>query len=303
MRARSSTRSAARDTGSAYTASFRWSLADAPWIDAADVEAAREQLPPEVFAAEYLGEFVDADAAWRVIDRADIEAAHARSLDPGVDPTNFGCLGVDVGHGGDLSVVVHLRNGHARVVFAERTPDLTVLIGRVAMLARDTGAAVAVDATGMGAGVHDALVSRNIASSEFMAARRAVRADRYLNARAEVWFAVRHALRSGTLDLDPADKALAGQLQAQRYRLAGDGRIALEDKATIRGGSPDCGDALAVAAWGARQTAAWSSWQAAKRAALARGDRPRVHPLVAGAEGRQPWDTGGLADDLLDRLT
>src|SRR3954454_8150988 len=108
MRARSSTRSAAHDCGSAYTASFRWSLADAPWIDAADVEAAREQLPPEVFAAEYLGEFVDADAAWRVIERADIAAAQARTLDPGADPADFGCLGVDVGRGGDESVIVYL---------------------------------------------------------------------------------------------------------------------------------------------------------------------------------------------------
>ncbi len=54
------------ESGSTHVATVHWRLTDAPWIAPDVIAAARDQLPAEAFAREFLGEFADVGADERV---------------------------------------------------------------------------------------------------------------------------------------------------------------------------------------------------------------------------------------------
>jgi hypothetical protein len=135
----------------------------------------------------------------------------------------------------------------------------------------------------------------------FVASARAARPDRFLNLRAEAWWAAREAFRRGDLDLDPDDRVLAAQLAGVRYGIASNGAIQIGDKAKMRD-SPDRADALVIAAWARQQQERNERMAEQAKAATRAMARPRPHvptevamsgqatteELLSGA-GRRPW--------------
>jgi len=271
---------AAGEVGDPHVETFRWRLDQASWITAGVVATARAALPPALFRREFEAEFADAGAMERVVDRGWVEAAQQRSLS--VDPGDPGVLGVDVARGGsDQSVAVWVRGGVARVLWSSRGADLMATTGRVVALAAETGAPVWVDAIGLGAGVYDRLVEQKIHVVPFIASARSSRPDRFLNLRAESWWAAREVFREGLVDLDPDDRVTAGQLASACYKLTSAGLVQVQGKHEMRT-SPDFADALVIALWGARQAAGFPALAQMAREARA----APLHPLAEGVEGR-----------------
>lgn len=169
-------------------------------------------------------------------------------------------LGVDVGGGGDLTVVRERRGIRAGRQWTQKS-ERPEQIGRLVLRAiHETGAtAVKVDSIGVGAGVVGEL--RNMAArGDHQAQVHAVSVGeaasdpaKYLNKRAQVWWEIgRVGSQQQEWDLsqmDDADATIA-QLLQPRYEEDAKGRIQIEKKDDIRartGGSPDKAEALLLA--------------------------------------------------------
>jgi hypothetical protein len=121
--------------------------------------------------------------------------------------------------------------------------------GKVAAIARGEDwqpPTIWLDAIGLGYGVLDRLRELGVDVTAFIASARTASRDRFLNLRAEAWWAAREAFQRSEVDLDPNDRALAGQLASVRYSLASNGSIQIASKDSMRT-SPDRADALVIA--------------------------------------------------------
>lgn len=232
-------------------------LVSREWVE----EKAREWgTDNPLYRAKVLGEFAD-DAPNQVVRAADVAACRIppEDLTPpeGLVPVE---LGVDVGGGGDETVIrerAGRRAGREWRALTDRPEEIAPMV--IAAI-RETGATtVKVDSIGIGFGVvgelrnarkrgeHQArVIGVNVGSG-------AARPDKFLNLRAEVWWEVGRGLsESGGWDLSGmagADTA-AAQLLAPRWWTDPRGRIQVEPKDDIRkrlGRSPDNADALLLA--------------------------------------------------------
>lgn len=115
---------------------------------------------------------------------------------------------------------------------------------------------VVVDDAGVGGGVTDTLKSWGVPVDPFngAAAAAGINADKFANARAQSYFAVREALRKGEAAI-PDSEELREELLATTYFLNGSGRIQVAPKDEIKaalGRSPDFADVVAMAMWAER---------------------------------------------------
>jgi hypothetical protein len=273
--------------GSEHCSTFTWRLDRCEWIDAAVIEGARQSLPEALFRREYLGEFSAVGELESVVPVGWVEAAQARQLGPS-GPVVFA---VDVARkGADQSVAVSVRGGVARVEWAIHGADLMAVTGRVAALIASEHVPAWIDATGIGAGVYDRLVELGLHAVAFVAAGRASRPDRFLNLRAEAWWHAREVFRAGAVDLDPADRLLAGQLSAVRYKLTSSGQIQIQGKDEMRV-SPDHADALVIGLWAARQGVGLAGIARMRREAASRPQHPLMLRDVAGRAVAGNWES------------
>ncbi len=234
-------------TGEAVAPEVAELLVGREWVD--DV---REQYGEDsaYYTARVLAEFPD-ESEDGLIPRSRIRAAQARDL-LGEALGAVPVLGVDVGRGGDATVIYELRGGCARLRHSSRDSDLMRSTGTVAAMLRGPAPARAViDQTGLGAGVLDRLREQELEAFGFQGAERARASDRFANRRAETYWMLRERFDSGAIDLDPADVVLAAQLAEVRWHVNSRGLVQIEDKAAQArrgGGSPDRADALSMAA-------------------------------------------------------
>lgn len=129
------------EQGSQHVRTFRWRLADATWIAASTIAAARESMSPLRFSAEYEGEFASGAGALfdrYVLDRALIDWPLARLAD--LQPRARLAVGHDwAGPGQDRNATVALGRIPGESVFAvvglERWPAGTPMLDVVAALA------------------------------------------------------------------------------------------------------------------------------------------------------------------------
>jgi len=164
-------------------------------------------------------------------------------------------LGVDVARFGDDVSVIYPRRGFdaATVPYqVYKRLDTMQLASRVAeMAARHHADAVFVDEGGVGAGVVDRLRQLNV---NCIGVNFGAKSDhgvpglpKAANKRAEIWGAMREALRSGLAI--PDDQALEADLTGPLYSFTPDNAIQLEKKEDMRKRgvkSPDIADALAL---------------------------------------------------------
>jgi hypothetical protein len=169
-------------------------------------------------------------------------------------------LGVDVARfGSDQSVKgARWTSGRFRVRKAVNSRDTMAVAGMVVVELNATGALLAnVDDTGVGGGVTDRL--NELRNERDEAGHPIVTAQvqgvvvgsapqdkvQFLNLRAELYWALREAFRTGAADIDPADEELQAQLASIRYEITSKGQIKIESKDDMKARglpSPDRAD-------------------------------------------------------------
>lgn len=224
-----------------------------------------------LYQSKVLGEFSE-DAPNKVVRASDVARCRidpeTRLTTADLEPVE---LGVDVGGGGDETVIRERRGRRAGREWRAHTDRPEKIAPLVMQAIRESGAtAVKVDSIGIGFGVIGEL--RNLASQGKHSARiagvnvgeKSAQPDKFKNLRAEIWWEIGRGLseRQGW-DLSVMENADAtvAQLLEPLWEVDAQGRIFVEPKDEIRkrlGRSPDNADALLLAFYnGARTRVRW----------------------------------------------
>lgn len=186
-----------------------------------------------------------------------IRAAQERDL-PAGSPTE---LGVDVGGGGDRSVIACRRGPVVRVIHRDHNPDTMQTLGATMSAVAATGATCAkIDSVGIGKGAADRAAEIAADPVEPPGTRARARAihgvgvgqassdpESFSNLRAEGFWALRERFETGDIDIDADDDDLAAQLVDLRFKRTSRGQIQIESKEEMRRrgkDSPDDADAV-----------------------------------------------------------
>jgi hypothetical protein len=213
-----------------------------------------------VYQDRVLGQFASSDADG-VIPLTWVEAPNERWLETEKAGgwVGFSCVGVDVGRGGDATVLA-LRNGDAIQELRRYVEANTMATtGHVVAVLRAGGGSAVVDVVGIGAGVVDKLREDKWQVEAFNAGEATEWKDvsgelQFANKRSAAWWNLREMLQPGgkrQVALLP-DDLLVGDLTAPHWRMTSGGRVLIESKEDIRrrlGRSTDTGDAVVQAFW------------------------------------------------------
>ncbi len=168
-------------------------------------------------------------------------------------------LGVDVGAGGDRTVIIGRRGRRCLGVIdtvQSREPNDTT--DAVVAAVHATGAtSVKIDSIGWGWGVYGQL-QQYVTDGERLpwdlqivpinVAQRALDTERYYNLRSQLWWDIgRELTEQGVWDLSELPREVLLEVSEPRYELQANGRVKVEPKADTRkrlGRSPDHADAL-----------------------------------------------------------
>lgn len=206
----------------------------------------RESMSEAQYAREFECSFDEPDVA-QLIDTATVEAARKRH-GIGAGPR---VLGVDVARHGDDRTVVVFRNGdrvEPEDIAVWRGLDLMQTAARVAELIGQYNPRLTfVDGVGVGGGVVDRLRQLGFRVVDVNAGGLAMKEERFVNLRAEMWTKMRDWLKDRGCIPDRDD--LADDLVAPTYEFDHRNRVKLERKEDMKSRglpSPDIGDALAL---------------------------------------------------------
>lgn len=234
------------------------------------VEEKRREWGEEspLWASKVLGEFPE-HSTDGVVPVAFVKACQNAWEDwSGPRPMEPVELGVDVGAGGDESVIWERRGARPAKIRTHHTPDAMNLVGIILDAIRESDAtAVKIDVIGVGWGVADRLDemrAEGIHSARIVkvnVAESSSDPSRFPNLRDQLWWEIgREKTREGLWDLRGVDDKTLGQLTAPKYRLDSQGRVKVEPKAdTIRriNRSPDRADALLLAFYQPQAKGGW----------------------------------------------
>lgn len=205
-----------------------------------------------VYQNRVLGEFAESSED-SVISLASVEAANRRWLewrDAGSQVGVLTTVGVDVGRGGDRTILALRFDDVLAELRASGKADTMDVVGRV-VAALSRGGVAIVDVIGVGAGVVDRLREQKKSVLAFNAAEKTLARDRsgelgFVNKRSAAWWAMRELLEGDSISLPPHDE-LTGDLTAPTWTHTSTGKISVESKDTIRKRlhrSTDCADAV-----------------------------------------------------------
>lgn len=213
-----------------------------------------------LYKSKVLGEFSE-DSQWQVVRSSDVAACRIAQDEPYEDADLVPVeLGVDVGGGGDETVVRERRGPVAGREWRAHTDRPEQIAPLVLHAIKETGAtAVKIDSIGVGFGVIGELRNKGLRGVQIIAvnvAEKASRPDKFMNLRAELWWEVGRGLseRQGwdLSGMANADTTVAQLLEPQ-WDVDPTGRIRVEKKEEIikrLGRSPDNADALLLAFYG-----------------------------------------------------
>lgn len=158
--------------------------------------------------------------------------------------------GVDVGAGGDKSVIATRQGGIIRPLERFNTKDTMHLVGHVVKSKdRDSAKAVIIDPIGVGKGVYDRLRENHQRIYAGDVRRTARNEQKYHRVRDELWWKVREQFEKGLISI-PNDQDLIDQLSAIKSdEPDSQGREKIISKKEMKkniDGSPDEADALAL---------------------------------------------------------
>lgn len=230
-------------TGEPVPESLRHLLIGKTWIE--EKQKKWGETNP-LYRAKVLGEFPEVTDGG-LIQPSWVSAAQLRTLEPR-EPVE---LGMDVGAGGDKSVVCLRRGPVARIIWDDQNPDTMQTCGRLIATLRETGAATAkVDPLGVGKGVADRAAELGAPVYGVNVGEAAEDREAFENLRAELYWNLRERFQDGDIDIDPNDDDLAAELLSLRFERSSRGRLKIESKIDMRKrglSSPDRADALMLA--------------------------------------------------------
>jgi hypothetical protein len=220
-------------------------LLDPEWVDD---KVRRWGVESPAFVSKVTGDFPDIGEDVLIAPSL-IAAAQQRSLPPGP----WSVLGVDVARFGSDRTILMLRRGPvARCIGDYAKLATTETTGHVVVAKRTHAVSeVRVDGVGVGGGVVDQLAEQGHAVVDMQAGAAALDSERFANARAEWYWALRERFEDGDIDIDPDDDDLAAQLGAVKYKYTSRGQVLIESKDDMRKRklpSPDRADGLMLTA-------------------------------------------------------
>ena len=232
-------------TGEPVPDILRDSLIGEVWVE----EAARDWgEDSSLYTSKVLAEFPE-NATQGLVSRENIKLAMDCSIDPDADSS---VLGVDIGAGGDQSVICYRRGGHCRIIHRDTNPDTMQTAGLIIRKAKENSVRnVVIDRQGVGAGVYDRLIeqedSHNLTVVGVMNGEKPFGEHYNIceNMRARNLWALRTMFRNNAIDIDPRDDILLDQLSRTEYKTNSRGKIQIRSKSEM-GKSPDRLDALAL---------------------------------------------------------
>lgn len=247
-------------TGEEVPEAMRLALVGKEWVEEKRVEWGEDN---PLYVSKVLGDFSE-DAANKIVRASDIAACR---LDPETKHKAADLLpvelGVDVGGGGDETVIRERRGRVAGREWRAHTDRPEKIAPMILHAIKETGAtAVKIDSIGVGFGVigelrnqgkeglHNAqIIGVNVAES-------ASEPDKFANLRAEIWWEIGRGLSASKgwdlSTMDNADTTVA-QLLEPLWDIDPRGRIRVEKKDEIierLRRSPDNADALLLAFYG-----------------------------------------------------
>ena len=246
-------------TGEPIPDKLRDLLVSPTWVDDMRHDVGEGSGP---WTAKVLGQF-PTDSDWQVVPTTAVTRCRAAEQPAGDDRTVE--LGMDVGAGGDQTVVYERVGRKAGRVWRASTPEPSQAVELAMLAIRETGAtSIKVDSIGVGWGIagrlqelrdqHGAHVVRvNVGSS-------AKDTKRFPKLRDELWWMARTLSEHQDWDLSAVDDRTISQLTAPQYGTDPQGRIKIEPKAETKkrlGRSPDDADALLLAFHQAGSAAVW----------------------------------------------
>jgi hypothetical protein len=172
-----------------------------------------------------------------------------------IDPVSE--LGIDVGAGGDKTVIRHRFGRKPGKQWTDHTADPSNVVSKAMQAIRETGATRAkIDSIGIGWGVagwlEEKLAEQNINCEVIRVNVGEGSSDpwRFPKLRDEIWWMARELTQDKAWDLRDIDDETLGQLIAPKYKPDTAGRTKVEKKEDTReriGRSPDNADALNLA--------------------------------------------------------
>lgn len=211
--------------------------------------------------SKVMGVFPEGKVAGGLIPVAWIRAAQNRTLEP--KDTDAAELGVDVGAGGDDTVVVVKRGDQYRIRRTSSEPDTMLQCGMVVNdLEEERAVAAKIDKIGIGWGMVNRGVELgkpfygiNVGESPSDDDETATD-DRFANLKAELYWNLRDLFERGMIDIEgedtPYGEDLAAELAGIRWERNSKGKIKISDKKKDENGhaipSPNKAEALMLAA-------------------------------------------------------
>ncbi len=242
-------------------------VSDNPSLPPDYADRLRASLPPEMVEQYLEGNWDVQTSRFCVYPFGWLKAAQQRTLERAPQCE----MGLDVGAGGDHSVLAARWGGHVEILHKSVFKDTMELVGHVRPVLDQVPHRVCrVDVVGVGKGVYDRLAELGYRVVPFVGGEASSDPDRYANLRAESHWAIRERLERGEMDL-PADPDLVARAAAVRYRINSDKKVRIESKDDMRArgaGSPDEMDAVMMAFCGASYGEA--EYRSGGRAAFAR---------------------------------
>jgi hypothetical protein len=185
-----------------------------------------EDINP-IWASKVLGQFPINSEENALIPLSWVLAAQKRTI----LPSGFGILGLDVGAGGDASCGCHRKGGYARILWEDHNPDTMITCGKLIAAMEETNAERAqIDVIGIGKGVHDRAKELDYPVVAISVGESADDDKRFINKRAEDYWALRVAFEKGQIDIDERDDDLAAELVSIRFKRTSSGKIQIEAK-------------------------------------------------------------------------
>jgi hypothetical protein len=228
---------------------LHWNSEESENVSSDQIERMARKYGKEsnAYRTRVLGEFPiddpDVLIPWNwVMDAVD------RDFKVGANEPYFLC--VDVGAGGDESIILHIQGGRVVKIEEYNTKDTMELTGHVVRAMEECEAdAIYVDVIGLGNGVYNRLREFRYKVYSVDVRRTARNERKFRKVRDELWWKLREDFENGTISI-PNDDRLINELSIIKYEpTESDGKIVIESKKSLRkrlpnGASPNRADAL-----------------------------------------------------------
>ena len=232
-------------TGEYVPESVKPMLVGATWVEE---KRRRWGEDNPIWKSKVLGQFPEQSDGGLIAPRW---VADAQRRWESMEPSEPIELGVDVGAGGDKSVICLRRGPVAQIIQADTNPDTMATTGSVIAALRKHGADIAkVDPIGVGRGVVDRAKEQKAPVFGVNVAIGSIDPESFANLRAELYWALRERFQDGDIAIPPDDDELAAELVALRFERTSRGQIKIQSKEDmLKAGlhSPDRADALMLA--------------------------------------------------------